>query len=139
MILSAKLFVFNEKEEVLVLRRSKTHPTNPHCTDLPGGLIESHEYEVAAALRELQEETALTADENTCELFYATTVPLPSGNSLTMLMYKIHFDNTPDVTISWEHESYEWCSIAELLDRQDLDQPERTGVEYALKQGLFTT
>ncbi|MCA9335164.1 NUDIX hydrolase [Candidatus Saccharibacteria bacterium] len=137
LILSAKLFVFNENNEVLVLRRSETHPTNPHCTDMPGGIIESHEYELAAALRELREETSLSVDEKLCELFFATTVQLPNGNSLSMLMYKIHLNSTPEVTISWEHESYEWCSIDDLLSREDLDQPERSGVEYAMKHDLF--
>lgn len=137
-ILSTKVVIFNEKDEVLVLRRSETHPRKPHHTDLPGGLIEPGEYELLSAAREVKEETGITVDANNCILYFADTHILPSGNSLTMLVYYARFDHTPSVTISWEHESYEWCSIQSLLDREDLDQPERKSIEHALKYELFS-
>jgi len=136
-ILSTKIFVFNEKDEILVLRRSETHPHKPHHTDLPGGIIEPNEHEQTAALRELKEETGLEVDEKLANIFYADTSMFPSGNSLTMLMYHIRLDHTPDVTISWEHESYEWCSSDKLLAREDLEEPERRGLEYALANDLL--
>lgn len=136
-VLGAKVFVFNEKDEILVLRRSETHPTKPHCTDLPGGLMEPNEHELPAALRELREETGLVVDEELVNIFYASTHPLPNGNSLTMLMYNVHLDHTPEVTVSWEHESYEWCSIDDLLARDDFEQPEKHGLKYALEHEIL--
>lgn len=136
-ILSTKVVIFNEKGEVLALRRSETHPRKPHHTDLPGGLIEPGEYELLAAAREVQEETGITVDANNCILFFGDTHVLPSGNSLTMMLYYVRFDHTPEVVISWEHESYEWCEVQELLTRDDLEQPERNAIQYGIRLELF--
>jgi len=138
-ILSAKTLVFDGDGRVLVLRRSETHPKKPHHTDLPGGLIEPGEPEVVGMVREVQEETGLVLAPDTCTVFYTHTHMLPSGKSLNMLLYYIRLDHTPEITISWEHESYEWCTLDELLARDDLEQPERTAIEYAVANGLFTS
>ncbi len=136
-LISTKTFIFNDEGKVLVLRRSETHPRKPHHTDLPGGLVEQGEYELIGMAREVHEETGISLDANICKLFYAHTWIVPSGRSLSMLLYQAHFDHTPDVTISWEHESYEWLSLEALLERQDLEDTERQSIEYAMKNNLF--
>ncbi len=136
-LLSAKTLIFNEEGKVLVLRRSASHPRKPHHTDLPGGLIEQGEYELIGMAREVNEESGISLDANMCRLYYACTWMTPRGRSLTMLMYHAHLDHTPEVTISWEHESYQWVSIDELLAREDLEEAERQSIEYAIKNNLF--
>lgn len=133
----AKLLVFNESGDVLVLRRSDTHPRKPHWTDLPGGIVDRGEPEVTAVVRELQEETGITIDPQGCILFYSHTHMLPSGRSFTKLVYLVHLDHTPDVTLSYEHESYEWCSVDTLMAREDLERGEKHAIEYALANNLF--
>ena len=134
----AKLVVLNEKSEVLALRRSDTHPRKPHWTDLPGGIVEVGEPELAAVVRELVEETGIVIDIETCTLFYGRTHMLPSGRSFTKLVYKVHLDHTPDVKLSYEHESYEWCTIDDLMAREDLEGGERHAIEYALEHNLLS-
>lgn len=136
-LISAKTLIFNDEGKVLVLRRSETHPRKPHHTDLPGGLIEQGEYELIGMAREVHEETGITLDANACKLYYACTWITPGGRSLSMLLYRVQLDHTPDVTISWEHESYEWLSLDELLAREDLEGAERKSIEYAIKNDLF--
>lgn len=134
----AKIVVLNEKGEALVLRRSKTHPRKPHRTDLPGGIVEIGEPEVDAVTRELHEETGVTINASECILFHAHTHVLESGRSFTKLVYKANLDHTPEVTLSYEHESYEWCSLEDLLAREDLEGGERYAIEYGLKNSLLT-
>ena len=137
-LLSAKVVILNKDGEVLALRRSDTHPRKPHQIDLPGGLIEKGEFELLGAVREVQEETGILLDANQCALYYADTSKPHHEVVLTMLMYFAKFDTTPSVTISWEHESYEWLPIADLLTCDDLEGPERRSIEFALENDLFT-
>lgn len=136
-LLSAKVIIFNEKNEVLVLRRSETHPNKPHCTDLPGGLIEKGEFELLGAVRETHEETGILLDANQCDLFFADTSKPHPKIALTMLLYYVKLDTTPEVAISWEHESYEWAFLDDILARDDLENPERRSIEFAMKHDLF--
>ena len=133
----AKLVVLNQDAEVLVLRRSGTHPRKPHRTDLPGGIVERGEPGLTAIVRELQEETGIVADPNNFILFHAHTHVLDSGRSFTKLVYFVQLDHTPEVVLSFEHESYEWCSIESLMAREDLERGERYAIQYALDNNLF--
>lgn len=137
-LLSAKVVILNEHDNVLVLKRSETHPQKPHETDLPGGIIEKGEFELLGAAREVHEETGIILESDQCELFYAdTSMPHP-GVALTMLLYYVKFDSTPDVNISWEHESFDWVSIEQLLGCEDLEHPERRAIEFAVQNDLFS-
>ena len=39
----AKVLIKDKENNILILRRSITHPNNPHHFDLPGGEIEENE------------------------------------------------------------------------------------------------
>lgn len=132
-----KIVVLRANGDMLVLRRGKDHPTKPLRTDIPGGLIEKGEPEVYAATRELQEEVGIEVDHKDLELFFADSFIHPiSQKAYTVLCYWVRIDDQ-EVTLSYEHESYEWCSTDAFLDRDDLESIQRKAVEYALSHDIF--
>jgi 8-oxo-dGTP pyrophosphatase MutT (NUDIX family) len=107
----AKTIIINDKGDVLVLRRSEwpEHPERSHQPDFPGGMVEDGEYELAAAVREAEEESGLKLDPKKLELVYAGTRMYEDDEaSVVRLLYIARLDTTPEIKISWEHESYEW-------------------------------
>lgn len=118
-VTTAKLLLINDKNEALMLRISEyeAHPEKSHTPDLPGGLVDPNESERAAVVRELQEEAGITIDPNLVTLGYARTELYPDKDeSVTKLLYVARIDETPPVTISWEHEAYEWCALETFLE-----------------------
>jgi 8-oxo-dGTP diphosphatase len=135
----AKIAIFDRDGKILVLRRSDTHPTMANRSDMPGGLVDPGETEREAVVREVKEETGINLALDDCSVFYTnTSVYPPEDISFSRLFYLAKFDITPEVTISWEHKSYEWCTIDDLLARDDFLFFYREGIEYGLKNNLFT-
>jgi 8-oxo-dGTP pyrophosphatase MutT (NUDIX family) len=116
----AKILILNEKSQALILRTSgnwKEHPEKEHQPDLPGGLVDPNESEHHAVIREVREEAGIALDPNTVTLGYAETkFYSDEDKSVTKLLYLARLASTPEVTISWEHEAYEWVDAATLLE-----------------------
>ncbi len=133
-----KVVVFRKNGDMLTLRRSDTHPNKPLRSDLPGGLIERGEPEVTAAVRELQEETGIVAEQKDLGIFYAASfVHSVSNKVYSVLYYQLHLDKEPIIQLSFEHQSYEWCSADVFLKRKDLEDRQRQAVEFGLSHQLF--
>lgn len=133
-----RIIIVRPDGDILVLRRSETHPTKPFRTDLPGGLIEKGEPEVTAAVRELAEETGIKVEPNDLELFFADSFIHPfSQKSYTVLYYKVTLDKEPKIMLSFEHDKYEWCSPRAFLGHDDLESIQRKAVEYGMTHNLF--
>lgn len=132
-----KVIVLRTDGNMLAMRRGKDHPTKPLRTDIPGGLIEKGEPEVYAATRELEEETGIKVSHDDLNLFFADSFVHPvSQKSYTVLYYWVRIDN-PHVTLSYEHDSYEWCSLEEFLNREDVESIQRKAIEYAMTHHTF--
>ncbi|HET6622476.1 MAG TPA: NUDIX domain-containing protein [Candidatus Saccharimonadales bacterium] len=116
----AKALLINRDHQVLVLRigEYKGKPERSHTPDLPGGLVDPNESEHQAVIREIKEETGIEVNPNNLTLGYTETKAYPQENkSVTKMLYVGYLDGEFSVTISWEHEAYEWCDTAKLLDR----------------------
>ena len=59
---AVKVIVVDAADNILVLRRSGTHPYYPYHADFPGGDIEPDETIEEALIRELYEETGIMTD-----------------------------------------------------------------------------
>lgn len=101
----AKLVVIDKDDQYLLMWRSD-HPTFPNDPDLPGGTIENGEQPREAMVREVEEEAGITIDGNAAIERYTGTDY--SGHGTEYTLYTIQLDYRPDITISWEHDSYEW-------------------------------
>lgn len=114
----AKILIINGDGNVLTLTLSEhlKYPEKSYRPDLPGGIVDAGEPENLGVIREVQEECGIDLDSAKIQLAYAeTTYDEKENKSVTKLLYVTHLDNTPAVTLSWEH-SDKWVSVAELLN-----------------------
>jgi 8-oxo-dGTP diphosphatase len=132
----AKTAVFNTDGKILVLTRSKTDRRRPGGLDFPGGKIDSGEDILAGAVREIQEEAGFGVDSNDLTVLFAnTSVPDDEGIIVTRIFCAAKVDN-PKITLSFEHESYKWVSLDEVIETfGSLSWAQ--GLEFALAHNLI--
>lgn len=136
----AKVLVLNEKSQVLILTTGdyKEHPEKAHKPDLPGGLVEPGEAELTAALRETAEEAGIEIEPQDASLYYSETKFYPDEDkSVTKLMYLARLALTPAVTLSWEHEAYEWAEFNTILQTHEFRPFYREAIEYIQNNQLI--
>lgn len=136
----AKLLVLNEKREALLLTTGtyKEHPEKEHKPDLPGGLVEPGEAEQLAAIRETLEEAGVVLDPAAGSLAYSETKFYPAENkSVTKLLYLTQLNATPAVTISWEHERYDWVAFDTMLETCELRPFYKEAIAYIQNNQLI--
>lgn len=102
-----KVIVYDARGDVLVLRRSQTHPTLAYHPDLPGGCVDAGETWVQAAIRELAEETGICVPEHSVTHEYTTHNKYGAAR---VIYSTTVVDTRPEITISWEHDKYDWLS-----------------------------
>ena len=107
--------IVTDGERVLLLKRGSTAPWMPNKYCFPGGKIEDGENIVVAGLRELKEETGISYPESIVEYI---DVKFRSNYSKRVLLLK--YKDLPKVKLNWEHSDYEWVSIKNIFDRNDL-------------------
>ena len=127
----AKVLLFNAAGGILLLRRSATHPRFPHHLDFPGGEVETGEQAAQAVAREIREETSLTVPATSLKLVYEKMSP--DGRPYLVFTGFAPSDTSPKITLSWEHEGFEWLTAAQLLAQPllaNVDQYYKTVLEY---------
>lgn len=110
----AKCLIVDSAGNVLILKRSPTHPTMAGQVDLPGGQIDAGEEPGEALIREILEETGLRVAPSQLTMTYAGTQL--SGDELRVRVWYIVrlSEEKPAVTISWEHQSFTWLPASDL-------------------------
>lgn len=130
MIRSVKLLISDADNEVLVLRRSKTHPRHPLGPDLPGGVVDENEELKNGAVRELLEETGINVDANDLEELYSVKDTVGDNLPIHRVIYGLKInDSKPDIVLSWEHDKYEWIELSSL---KGLERSNQLGVDTIL-------
>lgn len=109
---SQKTFVFNKQGKFITLRRTETAPSHPLYWDLPGGDIEFNENPYKSMLREIKEETGLTA--RNLSLFDIFSGVNSIGDYWITTAYTAFVANNK-LKISWEHDLYKWVTVDEFL------------------------
>lgn len=121
MIHVAKALIHDADGNILILRRSGTHPEYAYQPDLPGGIIEPNEDIVTGLIREIEEEAGVTIDPSLLTVAFENKV---AGEYIRHL-YVARLDTIqPKITISWEHDQHEWLPTDEMLQKpidQDTD------------------
>lgn len=138
---AAKTLIINEKNEVLVLTigEYKGRPEKSHTPDLPGGQIEigDGETEMNGAIREAEEEAGIILKPEAMFLAYTRTGAYkPENKSISFALYVAYLDYTPEVVVSWEHASYEWVPLTELLEKKTFGVFYQEAIEYAIATKL---
>lgn len=111
-LLGVKAAIINNKNEVLLLQRSEKS-SRPGGWDLPGGSVDANESPEQATIRETFEETGI-------EITAAKTVAsglIPAEDPIVILGFGATVED-PEVTLSWEHQSYEWVPVDELSETE---------------------
>ena len=101
---AAMAVVFNDKDEILILKRSLGPHWMPGKWALPGGHIEESETPLDAAVRETKEETNLDIDQMK-EL---------GKREQVMIYYTASYSG--DVKIDFEHTDWAWASSDKLTN-----------------------
>lgn len=110
----AKAFIFDADGNVLILRRSETHPTHAFHPDLPGGEVEENEVIAAAVAREVAEEAGITVVPEA--LTHVNEHVDAEGYHQVRYTLRLA-EQKPSITISWEHDRSEWLPVHEVVAR----------------------
>lgn len=133
--LIAKAALFNDKGKVLVLRRSQTDKIRPGDLDFAGGSVETGEGPLEAVVREIKEEIGIDILADSLNLAYSATDFYDEVSRVRFLFVGTVPKNS-SITLSFEHDKYEWMSLEEAMKRYD--HPVWVGgLRYLLDNGLL--
>lgn len=106
------VILINNKNEILFTVRNKNDNFEPGKYCLPGGHIEEDEEPIAAAVRELEEETGISLKESQMQ---------PCGQYFDrkshINYFCAHYDGDPVVLDEREQQQFEWVSIDDVSDK----------------------
>lgn len=109
----AKALIYNAAGQILVLRRSDSHPHFPLHDDLPGGAIERNETPLAGLIREVREEAGLHTDQEDYNLVHEWN----PRSDCHDLLYEVSLTAPQStISISWEHDRFSWKSVEDVLN-----------------------
>lgn len=114
--LTVKVVVFGNDGKVLLLKRSKKELTNKGSYDLPGGHLERGESFKECIEREVMEETGLDVEVGGIISFAEYPNEHELFNEIKALRF-IAYSKGGDVTVSEEHDGFEWLPIDEAIKK----------------------
>lgn len=115
--LIVKAVLLNEMGQVLVLRRSQTDVRRPGDIDFPGGTAERGEDVLEAGAREIFEETGINIKARDLKIVYTSMTEYESPKSVVIRVLCGAQVLNPEITLSFEHDQFEWVAIAEAVKR----------------------
>lgn len=112
---------FLEYQGKFVILYRHSHKPDGNTWGLPSGKVEAREDDVAATLRELQEETGYKADASELEHLGDFDFVSSRGEPLLYGTYRIRLDSPHEVQLEEQgHAEYKWVTPAECDAREDL-------------------
>ncbi len=108
----AKMVLFDENGQILIIQRSETDDRRPLQWDVPGGAVDEGEDYLAAAIREAEEEVGITIDPANAHIVYATSDMTEKGN--VIWVYFVARVQNQDPVLSHEHSAFDWIPLAEV-------------------------
>ena len=135
----AKVLIVNAQNGALVLILGKhlQQPEKSYLPDLPGGIVDAGESEREAVIREVNEECGVTLYPTSIQLAYSETAYYEKeGKSITKLLYIAHVDETPAVTLSWEHSDHKWVEL-DKLQEVDMRPFFNKAIQYSIENNLI--
>jgi len=102
----AKVVIFNENGEVLVLKRANDMKWNPNKWDLPGGMVKKEESAEQAAKREVKEETGLSIKD---------IIEVGNVNQITVFEASIE-SGDKEIKLDDENEDHDWADPEKMSE-----------------------
>lgn len=112
--------IFNDKKQILILKRSRTNDILPDCWDIPGGTLEDGEDPAVGAARETEEETGLNI-KNLGLFSYTSNVDAGKNKQFVRLIFIAAYPGGAISLSPEEHEEYKWVSIDEVQNYRLVD------------------
>jgi 8-oxo-dGTP pyrophosphatase MutT (NUDIX family) len=110
----AKLVLVDGSNNCLLMYRSN-HPTFGDDPDLPGGTLEEGELVSETMVREVQEEIGFSIAIDMAKEIYSGSDFSKNGTHYSLFIAQLN--ERPEITMSWEHSSYEWLSHEDFLEK----------------------
>lgn len=106
--------IFNNKKEILILKRSSEEDVFPDLWDIPGGTLEDGEDPEVGVKREIKEETGLDIKE--MSLFYSmSNIDTTKNKQFIRLEFIAQYDEVGTVILNpKEHQEYQWVSLSDF-------------------------
>lgn len=127
---TVKAALQDKNGNVLLLRRSATHPTQRLHMDLPGGIVEPDEQPVDTLAREIEEETGIKIAQMDLKLFFAYTEDFDGKNAVRLVYGARIPQSAPNVELSWEHDQYQWLPLEEAIEKLPEGRYTRRGLQH---------
>lgn len=111
------ILVFNDRNEILLQKRSSTKDLYPDCWDLSvGGHVDYNSTYEATAIKELEEELGIKTTNEKLILLGEVLVKLPQSNEF-FNVYKYQLETDDKLKLSNEEISgIRWMSLADIKD-----------------------
>ena len=132
---AAKVVILDSKNNVLILRRSTTHPTQAGRDDLPGGTVEPNESMEAGVVREIYEETGLEIRKEDLTCIYTKSKGQFFWHKQRNV-YAVRLTTINAITMSYEHDAYSWQPI---VDVSTIEQPYQKAVDEGNSTNIWAT
>ena len=132
----AFVICINDKDQILIIKRSPDEDSKQGHWDLPGGHVDDEDKSIEnGALRELEEETGLKSSEKV--LIYVDKVESKDADkyyyTITQWSGTINFKKNPKTGVI-EHTDSKWVSINDIKNTKSLEL--RTFPIYLLSKAL---
>lgn len=137
----AKAIVLSTDNQILILKRSSTHPTMAGYLDLPGGIINPGEEPGQALIREILEETKLVVDFSDLHLVYSGTGTYEDKVSYVRFLYVVRLKTPkPTIELSFEHDEFYWQPLDKLASIENEYIPfYAEAFDYLIKNHILET
>lgn len=119
-IRGAKAVVLDSNDNVLIVRRSATHPFVPFSNDFPGGKVEDGESMLEGLVRELQEEVGISIENLPIRLVGRHEAANFYGREYVVELYEIRMTEQPKIVLDYEHDTYKWTPLADATVKAEL-------------------
>lgn len=106
--------LYNDRREVLFIRRSLTENVLPGMWDIPGGTLEDGEDPKDGVLREIMEEIGVTVSD--LSLFaFTSNVDTVKNKQFVRLIFIGGVDSSAQVTLNLDdHDMYQWILVDKI-------------------------
>ena len=103
--------IVRKVDNILLMRRASTKSTNPGKWEAVAGKVEFNEHPNDALQREIKEESGLNVLINERPLAVCQVM---RGTEPMILVYYVCDYVSGDVTLSKEHDTYQWANLQEF-------------------------